>query len=697
MKDFKQVFNANFDTDSGYLVGKARNEDVDGDGTGSPWHQIVINDLMMGPVSALFNHSDVVADNSDEKAGQSQWVDALKTLAKDMNWGERFKGSFAKGFTYTSVDDVGRGQDGEYYEYIGSDPLPKSITAGVDPSAFPNDYVAAGNLKTEFDTVDEAINYKRIAKLLGKRVKIKNYHEGTNYGTFEWDVVLTSAVTAEDYSVVSSINSNYSLTTIPAAGFKDVYLPQFGVWLDDRTNDRDLYNFNLINNLISKSWCKSIKLPNERVYHRGELTLKSGLKIHGGGPRNSILHNTATSGNAMSGIGDGIDLPDAISNQSVMSGLTLRDFLLDSDGNDNDGLVVDIARNNVIDNVWSFNHGNTQYALGSPCDDTVSTSDKNDLLTLKNTYAFGGKNGYYFGSMSGITLQHLLSNGYEDYGVIIEDCGIFNFNDSNIGSGLTSAKDAVLVRNSVTNTSNARSTTTINIHKVHSEQLKSGYALCRVAMTGTTKAISVNVNGCDQYPIGADYVVFEGVTEDCSVDGNGLVQSTAADGGNGIIIGNQSVRTYIGKLRWRNNLVNVQDNAPSDGTIYWDRNLENQIFYYNDIAASLTNQNMSLVQGSSVVQFPVSADGNLLGAQIRISNPITHGSIEVNIVKNGTEIPFSATLTSASQSASITIPRGATKLNSGDLLVCRFTSSSDLLPNNTIDVISNLKMEISRQ
>lgn len=145
MKDFKQVFNANFDTDVGYLVGKARNEDIEGDGTGTPWHQIVINDLMMGPVSALFNHSDVVADNSDEKAGQSQWVDALKTLAKDMNWGDRYKGSFTKGFTYTSEDDVGRRQDGEYYKYIGSDPLPKSVPAGLNPVNFPTEYALVEN------------------------------------------------------------------------------------------------------------------------------------------------------------------------------------------------------------------------------------------------------------------------------------------------------------------------------------------------------------------------------------------------------------------------------------------------------------------------------------------------------------------------------------------------------------------------
>lgn len=553
------------------------------------------------------------------------------------------------------------------------------------------------SLKTDFDNIEEAVNYTRIGALLDKSIKVSEYHSATGYGGGDWRVILTSSLTTEDFAVESVANSAYSLKAIPLAGPADIYLHQFGVWLNDKTNDRDLQNATLINSLIEKDWIKSIRLPDSRVYHRGEISLKSGLKIHGGGPRNSVLHNTATSGNAISGIGAGIDLPDAITNQTVMSGVVLRDFLSDSDGNDENGIVLDIARNCVMDNVWSFNHGADQYHLGTPCDDSISTNDKNDLLTLTNGYAFGGVNGYYFGSMSGITLQHLLSNGYSDYGVVIEDCGIFNFNDSNIGSGLASAKDAVIVRNSTSNTSNARATTTVNINKVHSEQLKSGYGLCRIAMTGTTKAISVNISGCDQYPINADYVILEGVTEDCSIDGNGLVQSTAADGGSGIVIGNKSIRTSIGKLRWRNNLVNIQDNAPSDGTIYWDRNLENQIFYLNDIAASAANQNMSMVPGSSVVQFPVSSEGNLLGAQVRISNPITQGSIEVNIVKNGTEIPFSATLTSASQNGSVSIPRGAIKLDPSDLLVCRVTSSSDLLPNNAIDILCNLKMEISRQ
>ena len=208
MKLFTQVFPNNFDVDSDYPIGKAKNEVVQGDGLGTPWHEIVINDMLTGAIGALFDHSDVVADNSDEKAGNSQWLSAVKTLAQDMNYGENFKGSFAKGFTYTSADDIGRGQDGGYYEYIGSDPFPKSIPAGLDPSTVPADYVVTSNLETEFTTVDDAVNYKKISKLLGKRVYIKER------GAY-FDVVLTSTVTPNGARYIQSVsNVTYSLSLV---------------------------------------------------------------------------------------------------------------------------------------------------------------------------------------------------------------------------------------------------------------------------------------------------------------------------------------------------------------------------------------------------------------------------------------------------------------------------------------------------
>ena len=49
-------------------------------------------------------------------------------------WGDRYAGSFESGFTYNSLSDVARGQDGKYYRYIGTANFPVSVTAGVIPS-----------------------------------------------------------------------------------------------------------------------------------------------------------------------------------------------------------------------------------------------------------------------------------------------------------------------------------------------------------------------------------------------------------------------------------------------------------------------------------------------------------------------------------------------------------------------------------
>lgn len=46
-------------------------------------------------------------------------------------WGDRYVGTFASGFTYTSDTDVARGQDGKYYRYIGNDSYPVVVAAGT--------------------------------------------------------------------------------------------------------------------------------------------------------------------------------------------------------------------------------------------------------------------------------------------------------------------------------------------------------------------------------------------------------------------------------------------------------------------------------------------------------------------------------------------------------------------------------------
>lgn len=134
MFNAKTTFPDNFEANAEYLIGKAQNEILEGDGLGSPWHELVINNTILGPISAILWWADITPDGSEEKAGQSQYLDALRILSKDMNWGDRFVGSFARGVTFTDEYSVARGQDGEYYTYVGSDPFPKVVPAGINPS-----------------------------------------------------------------------------------------------------------------------------------------------------------------------------------------------------------------------------------------------------------------------------------------------------------------------------------------------------------------------------------------------------------------------------------------------------------------------------------------------------------------------------------------------------------------------------------
>ncbi|APC44438.1 hypothetical protein [Pseudoalteromonas phage PH357] len=134
MLDLKVVFGDNFEAQAEYLIGKAQNEIIEGDGLGSPWHELVINSTILGPISALLWWADITPDGSEEKAGQSQWTNALQIFSKDMNWGDRFVGSFSRGVTFADEYSVARGQDGEYYTYVGSDPFPKVVSAGINPS-----------------------------------------------------------------------------------------------------------------------------------------------------------------------------------------------------------------------------------------------------------------------------------------------------------------------------------------------------------------------------------------------------------------------------------------------------------------------------------------------------------------------------------------------------------------------------------
>lgn len=65
-------------------------------------------------------------------------------------WGDRYVGTFASGFTYTSDTDVARGKDGRYYSYIGNDSYPVVVAAGTVAGGFSGLYGAVNQDTSDY-------------------------------------------------------------------------------------------------------------------------------------------------------------------------------------------------------------------------------------------------------------------------------------------------------------------------------------------------------------------------------------------------------------------------------------------------------------------------------------------------------------------------------------------------------------------
>ncbi len=64
-----------------YPLGKAQNEDIEGDGTGTPWTADLVNDIF-GFQQALLDYAGITANESPDEVGASQYLDALT----DADW-----------------------------------------------------------------------------------------------------------------------------------------------------------------------------------------------------------------------------------------------------------------------------------------------------------------------------------------------------------------------------------------------------------------------------------------------------------------------------------------------------------------------------------------------------------------------------------------------------------------------------------
>lgn len=69
------------DSDPNFPLGKARNRTAPGDGTGTPWEEDLINDIL-GWKQALLADTGVSASGSVEQVGASDILNALKKLAQ---------------------------------------------------------------------------------------------------------------------------------------------------------------------------------------------------------------------------------------------------------------------------------------------------------------------------------------------------------------------------------------------------------------------------------------------------------------------------------------------------------------------------------------------------------------------------------------------------------------------------------------
>src|SRR6185369_18065530 len=82
------------ETDPGYPHGKAQNVVVAGDGTGTPWEERLVNDIL-GFQQSLLGAAKITPSGTADKVGASQYLDALKALiemapaTKGRNWPER--------------------------------------------------------------------------------------------------------------------------------------------------------------------------------------------------------------------------------------------------------------------------------------------------------------------------------------------------------------------------------------------------------------------------------------------------------------------------------------------------------------------------------------------------------------------------------------------------------------------------------
>lgn len=310
MRDIKVTRPTQISVDVNFPVsGKAKNISSAGDNTGTPWIEDIINDRSFGWQERILSIAGIVPNGLEENASQSQISEAIEILIKIVSSGYNAVGSFRWGLVYTSDNDVGIYQ-GKAYKYVGGDSYPVTVPANtVDPSVA-SDYEEAiynpasninlldgGDLQSQSDakdglTLEEAINYKGIASLIGSRVWITDRQAW-------FDVVLSSSFSGNGDGMdelTSAANATYGLKLNQLNGC--VTLQSLGSLNDESIDSTNQYD-RACELLIESDFNGGVVvLPNYDIY-MSKLTLRDhiGIKGYGQDVSNILpLENTGPTG-----------------------------------------------------------------------------------------------------------------------------------------------------------------------------------------------------------------------------------------------------------------------------------------------------------------------------------------------------------------------------------------------------------------
>lgn len=270
-----------------YPNGSYKNEtvpNVSQDGT--PVTAKILNDKL-GADEALYADVGITPTNVADTAQNSQKLNALRLLAgktalRPVLIAQGLTGEygyFTDGFTYNAVGDVGIDADGNIYTYAGSDPLPVTVAAGTIPNNPPYKQVVYGN--TDFDNVNSLTASPVLSKLIGKKVKTNEFHDGEGYGGATYTVYPAHVVNSNGMDVL--VGTVDTLAAVVLDIDNEIDISQLGARVGDYDNYAQLNRALTFNTNPDKKITVQLRGREYKV-KSGSLTFDTSLtRLNGSG------------------------------------------------------------------------------------------------------------------------------------------------------------------------------------------------------------------------------------------------------------------------------------------------------------------------------------------------------------------------------------------------------------------------------